>query len=111
MITVHFVSGNSDIQSGDSDLIEAWRRDGGWIWIDIEQNVDDSVKTLLKSFDCHELAIKDVERDRHPPKVEWFEDHTFIIFRGLTELGDNLHFKPLQLSLFVGAGYLVSIHT
>lgn len=111
MITVHFVSGNSDIQLGGPDLIETWRRDGGWVWIDIEQSVDDSVKTLLKSFDCHELSIKDVERDRHPPKVEWFKDHTFIIFRGLTELGDNLHFKPLQLSLFVGANYLISIHT
>jgi magnesium transporter len=111
MISVRYVAQSKGIQTGDASLIDAWRQNGGWLWIDIEQAIDDSTGALLKSFDCHELAIKDVARDRHPPKVEWFEDHTFIIFRGLTELGENLHFKPLQLSLFVGENYLITIHT
>ena len=111
MIQAHWVNPSHDHVTGDESLITQWREVGGWLWLDIEGELNDHSKSLLQSFGCHELALKDVQRDRHPPKVEWFQEHTFIIFRGLTELGDNLHFKPLQLSLFVGEGYLITIHS
>lgn len=110
MLTVRHLNKAKELLYGQQELIANWQLDGGWLWIDIEGAIEES-KDILKRFGCHELAIKDVERDRHPPKVEWFQEHTFIIFRGLTELGENLHFKPLQLSLFVGENYLITIHS
>lgn len=111
MIQAHWVNPTLTHVSGDESLITQWRDGGGWLWLDIQGELDDNAKLLLQTFSCHELALKDVQRDRHPPKVEWFQEHTFIIFRGLTELGDNLNFKPLQLSLFVGEGYLITVHS
>ncbi|MDG0979470.1 MAG: magnesium transporter CorA family protein [Halieaceae bacterium] len=111
MISTRWVKHADDIQLGGAELIEQWQNGTGYIWIDIEQGCDESTLDLLRNFGCHELALKDVSRDRHPPKVEWFQEHTFVIFRGLTELRDNLSFTPLQLSLFVGEHYLISIHT
>ena len=111
MIHTHWVSDDHTLTRGDETLIDHWRQQGGWLWLDIDGPFDDQTKSLLQSFDCHELAIKDVQRDRHPPKVEWFQEHTFIIFRGLSNLGDNLQFAPLQLSLFVAKHYLITIHS
>lgn len=111
MIQAHWVNPTLTHVSGDESLITQWRDGGGWLWLDIQGELNGNAKSLLQTFGCHELALKDVQRDRHPPKVEWFQEHTFIIFRGLTELGDNLHFKPLQLSLFVGEGYLITVHS
>jgi magnesium transporter len=111
MIRAHWTNSSLERSIGDESIISQWRDNGGWLWLDIEGALDEETKSLLQSFGCHELALKDVQRDRHPPKVEWFQDHTFIIFRGLTELGDNLNVKPLQLSLFVGEGYVITIHS
>lgn len=111
MIQAHWVNPTLTHVSGDESLITQWRDGGGWLWLDIQGELNGNAKSLLQTFGCHELALKDVQRDRHPPKVEWFQEHTFIIFRGLTELGDNLNFKPLQLSLFVGEDYLITVHS
>lgn len=111
MITVSWLSPSDPLQSGSTELIDSWRQHGGHIWIDIEGKFTERHHELLSQFGCHELAIKDVSRDRHPPKVELFDEHTFVIFRGVSRIDDKLNIQPLQLSLFVGDNYLISLHS
>ena len=110
MIRTYLLNEDQSFVIGDSALIENWRRDGGFLWLDIQQSLDDDSKSLLKSFGCHSLAIKDVDRERHPPKLEVFEEHSFVIFRGIQRIDDNLIVEPLQLSFFVGENYLITVH-
>lgn len=95
---------------GDQQLIETWRRDGGFLWLDIQQSLDNDSKALLARFGCHDLAIKDVDRERHPPKFEVFNEHSFVIFRGIQRIDENLIVVPLQLSFFIGENYLITVH-
>lgn len=101
---------NQSPQFGDLELLDCWRSDGGFLWLDIQQSLDDASKALLASFGCHSLAIKDVARERHPPKFEIFAEHSFIIFRGIQHIEENLIVTPLQLSFFVGENYLITVH-
>jgi magnesium transporter len=111
MINVKLLKANGEQSQGGAELIDQWRSDSSAIiWIDLEQNPDSAEISLLQEFHCHKLAILDAHRERHPPKIEQFSDQTFILFRGITEMSDNLEVTHLQLALFVGERFLISRH-
>lgn len=92
-------------------LIDQWRASpGGSLWLDVESVVTDEVRSLLASFGCDDLAITDASRARHPPKIELFDDNTFILFRGIASVDDQLNVEPQQIGLFVGNDFLITIH-
>lgn len=99
------------VQHGGKELIEVWRQDKQSIlWLDIQQMPTDEEARLLASFDCHQLAITDAQRDRHPPKLEIFADQTFLLFRGVAEINQELDITHVQIALFAGERFLISRH-
>jgi magnesium transporter len=65
---------------------------------------------LLEAFHCHPLAIDDAHRERHPPKIEEFEHHTLIIYRGISSFDRELNYTPQQMAFFLGDDSLISLH-
>lgn len=110
MIRTSLYNISQSVEHGDIELVEKWRAEGGLLWLDIQSSLTPEIETLLESFDCHELAMSDVRRERHPPKVEEFDEHTFIVFRGVKKIDEYLYLTPLQISFFVGDNYLITIH-
>jgi magnesium transporter len=98
------------IERGGVELIERWQREGGCLWLDIQGELGDSEQALLAEFGCDEFSIVDAMRKRHPPKVEAFSDYTFLLFRGIAALGEDLDLEPQQLALFVGENWMISTH-
>tara|TARA_B110000503_G_scaffold32105_2_gene52172 strand:- start:69191 stop:70099 length:909 start_codon:yes stop_codon:yes gene_type:complete len=91
--------------------VQQWRdQPESILWLDIQNEVTPDIRSLLLSFDCNELAIKDASRVRHPPKVENFKTNSFILFRGISELDDALTHVPQQLAIWVGQNYLITLH-
>jgi len=125
--------------SGGGELIEVWRKDPtSIIWADLSyhhiskhstnngenkkgadtgypvQSTNDKKEEgifLEATFGLHPLAIQDAQRDRHPPKIEVFDNHTFVLLKGLSADSENIDFKTIQLALFVGERFLVTRHT
>ena len=64
----------------------------------------------LQQLGCHSLAIKDAQRDRHPPKIELFSNYIFMLYRGIYKPQDDLLFEHLQISMFVGTNILITTH-
>jgi magnesium transporter len=96
---------------GAEDLLEQWQPEGaGTLWIDIEGHLSASMRQALIGLGCHELAITDIERDRHPPKVHEFDNNTFVLFRGIIQLDEQLVLTPQQIGFFIGESFLVTIH-
>ncbi len=95
---------------GGRELIALWRGTGGRLWLDIESEPDEELRELLTDLGCDPLSIKDSFRSRHPPKVEEFDDNTFILFRGITNLNEQLELEPQQIGLWVGADFLITLH-
>ena len=110
MIRVSLLSENSLLEGGE-ELIARWQSDPeARLWLDIESRIDDHVRDLLLQFRCDPLAISDASRERHPPKIEEFNDTTFLLFRGISVLDDRLELQPQQLALFVGDRFLITLH-
>jgi magnesium transporter len=78
--------------------------------VDIAGEEPELEEPLLARFDFDELSVQDAQRERHPPKVEDFEQYILIILRGVDGEADGLDFKTLQLSMFVGDNFLVTRH-
>lgn len=101
---------DGQIREGGAELIEEWERQpDARIWVVLESESSDVEAEILgKRFGIHKLAVTDALRDRHPPKIEEFEDSTFILMRGLDADSRSLDLGTIQLSLFVSKRSLVT---
>jgi magnesium transporter len=99
-------------RSGGLELLDEWDSlPDSWVWVNISGVEDETEFHLLNErFGVHHLAIQDAQRDRHPPKLEIFDDFVFIILRDLISEGETHRQRISQLSLFVGTNYLVTRH-
>lgn len=96
---------------GSSELISQWQgNDKTTLWIDLDNLELEEEKKILAQFNCHPLAISDALRDRHPPKIELFQDYIFMLYRGIVASDESLKFNHLQISMFIGKRLLITRH-
>lgn len=66
---------------------------------------------MASHFGISQLAIDDAQRDRHPPKLEWFDDdYFFLLLKGFTAETRSIDYDVVHVSLFVGQRFLVTRH-
>ncbi|WP_284203418.1 magnesium transporter CorA family protein [Psychromonas marina] len=96
---------------GNEELIELWKvQPETTLWVDLESHNKADELLILQQFGCHALAITDLHRERHPPKIELFDDYIFMLYRGIYECQGDLQFKHLQIGMFVGTNILITSH-
>ncbi|HTF97903.1 MAG TPA: magnesium transporter CorA family protein [Cellvibrio sp.] len=111
MIRTQLLTAHNEHIIGGSELIERWRSEGsGYLWIDLMGEELAAEKNFLLSMGCHPLAVEDVQRFRHPPKTETFDDYTLILYRGITEFNKDLTIQQMTIALFAGDRCLISCH-
>ncbi len=102
---------SNTFEQGGSELIDLWQKSlSAVIWLDIETEPAEIETELLNRFKVHPLAIQDALRGRHPPKLEVFDDHLFILLRGLDADTNGINFGVIQLGLFVGKRFFITRH-
>lgn len=111
MIRCIYRTGEQQFLEGGNELVARWQEDeGSRIWIDIEGEVGGDVIDLLRAMGCDPLAITDSSRLRHPPKIEHFENNTFMLFRGIAEFDESLELLPQQLGIWVAERHIITVH-
>jgi magnesium transporter len=102
--------GASRIFDGGVELLDRWEgSEDSLLWVVVnDEPADRETALLCERLGIHPLAVADALRDRHPPKVEAFADHTFILLKGLDASTTSLEFGTIQLSIFVGKRILVT---
>ncbi|QIB64448.1 magnesium transporter CorA family protein [Kineobactrum salinum] len=112
MIRARLLTANGECQQGDEALLAPWReQQDSHLWLDIESELTEELQTLLLSLHCDKLALSDCSRPRHPPKVEEFEHNTFILFRGIASIDEQLSLQSQQVSVWVGERLLITMHS
>jgi magnesium transporter len=99
--------------AGGQELLGRWRDQSQTVlWVDLSDVPPEAETQLLRDwFQLHPLAIQDAQRDRHPPKVETFDDRTFVLLKGLDAQTQDLNFGTIQIAIFVGPRFLVTRHS
>ncbi|RUR29576.1 metal transporter [Vreelandella andesensis] len=111
MIRSLLTTPEGDVREGDERLIDAWHETpSSHLWIDMKGESEERERQVLERFDCHPMAIQDAHKERHPPKIEEFEHHTLIIYRGISSFDAQLNFVPQQVCFFIGERFLITLH-
>lgn len=110
--TLLYNPASRELMTGGEELRTSWRQDpDAIIWVDFADEPGDSEKqALLEGFGLHPLAVSDAQRTRHPPKLEAFENHSFLLLKELSVESTDFSFETQQLALFVGERSLVTRH-
>jgi magnesium transporter len=85
-------------------------RNNGFTWIDISKPVHDDMRDLGSRFPFHELNLDDCLSKIQIPKIDRYQDHLFIILHFPTVDGKTSTPRSSQLAVFMGSGYLVTVH-
>ena len=111
MLDVFLMRQDGGQARGGAELIEQWQQSTtDRIWVDMYQLSEQEEDRVARTFGLHALVMTDARRERHPPKLEVFDDHLFILLRGLDADSQDLDFGTVQLALFAGERFLVSRH-
>lgn len=111
MIRTLLTTPDGAVYEGEEDLFAMWQATpDSHIWIDMQGETQERERTILEAFEFHSMAIQDAHKERHPPKIEEFDNHTLIIYRGISSFDAKLNYQPQQLCFFIGTRFLVTLH-
>jgi len=79
-------------------------------WIDLEDPTVKEATILEDPFHFHPLAIEDCLSEVHHPKVDDYEDYSFIIVHGIRFDAPTDQFITRELDIFLGKNYLITHH-
>lgn len=109
MLRATLLDSSGQLKQGGRELVDEWRQNpDSHLWLDMYEEDEAEEAELLASFGVHHLAILDAQRKRHPPKLEVFDDHLFILLRGLDAESRTLDFGTIQIALFAGDNFLLT---
>lgn len=100
-------------RSGGAELISEWQNSSDdLVWVNLDHSLPaKDIEPIAKAFGLHPLAVQDALRERHPPKLEAFDETTFILLKGLSADVDELQYSTIQLAIFIGPRFLVTRHS
>lgn len=96
--------------TGDEKLLENLQlRPDIFIWADFNAAEPAHEKMLMMTvFGISPDVIDDAQRERHPPKLEWFDDHFFLLLKAFDAQTDSIEYGVVQASFFVGDQFIVT---
>jgi magnesium transporter len=96
----------------EADIAAARASGTGLLWIDAAEVTAEDGAVLERLFGFHRLAVEDcVSPAIHPPKIDEFADHLFVILHGIDHAGHADIVETAELAFFIGAGYVVTAHS
>ncbi|MEK6985561.1 MAG: CorA family divalent cation transporter [Candidatus Thermoplasmatota archaeon] len=81
------------------------------VWIRLEGIAQDKLEALGAVFNLHPLAIEDVRNHRQRPKVEDYDDLTFVVARAPRWDPAKDELSWLTVGLFLGPDFLITACT
>jgi magnesium transporter len=111
MIKTLLLTASGETRYGGPEQIDTWRNNTStYLWIDIESEDLEQEQSLLLKQGCHPLAIEDAQRKRHPPKIEVFDNHVLLLYRGVAEFDEELNVHQVPTALFIEPRCIISVH-
>ena len=90
----------------DRATVERLLAHGHSFWLDLAQPDDGDFTVLRETFGFHPLAVEDSEHFGQRPKVDDYDDHSFLVAYGAVSDDDNL----VEVHCFFSQQLLVTVH-
>jgi len=90
---------------------EALAEEGAVLWVDLHGRSEFSDELLREVFGFHPLAVEDVYKENHRPKVEDYDRYLYLILRGVSDSGQLESVQTEEMDLFLGKDFVVTHHS
>lgn len=107
MIRLHVYDGER-LVARPFDGFDALPEDG-WVWLDVLTDEADHVGELGEAFGFDPLALEDVVMADMLPKIDRYDDYSYIALHGLT--GDDARIATVEYDVFLADELLVTVRT
>jgi len=79
------------------------------VWIDLENPSKKELDEIKKKYRLHPLNIEDCMSLGQRPKMEYFNNYTFVVFKALDySKKEKIHAK--HISMFLGKNFIITVH-
>ena len=75
------------------------RGESKYEWVDLENSSSDEITATAAKYHIHPLAVREIIEKEERPRIQDFENHTFIVLQPLTRADDELEFGELEVVL------------
>ncbi len=82
-------------------------REGGFVWFNFYNPSKEELSSLVDTVGIHPLSVEDCFDDKQVPKIEQFQNNTFILFNAFSYEGKELFID--EVALFLGKNFLISV--
>jgi magnesium transporter len=106
---VRWITPDGVVRHAVDDLPRLLKDDAGVLWVDVPDADPDAVAVLGDVFGFHPKAVRDCVQRSPVPKVHVYPDHVFVVLHA-PEMGHRGHIHYVELDLFVGERYVVTVH-
>ena len=82
-------------------------REEGFVWFNFYQPTKEVLSSLIDTIGIHPLSVEDCFDDNQVPKIEYFNNNTFIIFNAFSYSEKTLFID--EVNLFIGKNFLITV--
>ena len=103
--------GDGTVETGADrvSLAETLKDPRALLWVDMEGEPPDALQATARQFDLHPVTVEDFINRNQRPKVEEFDQYTFLVIHGLRAVrGDEVETDELHVAL--KANCLLTVH-
>jgi len=90
----------------DVEISELVKGDFQWYWIDFNQPTDEECEFLRSPLSFHPLAIEDCMHFLQRPKLDYYQDYTFLVTQAISQ--DTMSRE--EIDFFLSEHYIVTFH-
>ena len=80
-----------------------------FIWIDLHEPDEESLRQVQQEFGLHDLAIEDAHRAHQRPKLEMYGDTLFVVLRSAQISSEQNGIRFNETHFIVGAQFIISV--
>jgi magnesium transporter len=85
------------------------REQDGFIWLGIHDPTDEEMGEVESSFPVHELALEDARSQHQRAKIEYYENHAFVVLRTARYVDSTEDVDFGEIHIFAGPGYAITV--
>ena len=82
-------------------------KEGGFVWFNFYQPSRAELSSLIDAIGIHPLSVEDCFDEKQVPKIEHFQNNTFILFNAFSYTEKSLFID--EINLFIGKNFLITV--
>ena len=82
-------------------------REGGFIWLNYYEPEKEDLNILIDLLGIHPLSVEDCFDEKQIPKIEYFQNNTFLLFNSFS-YKDKVLFTD-EVNFFIGKNFLITV--